>query len=95
MKTFKFSSLMASFGGRNAALIIIGKMSMAEAFDAVHGCTTENNGWYGRSLSRHPSPKEAKELDGEYFSSMWAWEFPDGSTLYLTPGQVGNSVTTA
>lgn len=95
MKSFEFSSLMASFGGRNAALIIIGKMSMAEAFDAVHGCTTENNGWYGRSLSRHPLPNEAKELFGEYFSSMWAWEFPDGSCLYLTPGLTNTTVTTA
>jgi hypothetical protein len=88
-----FSDLMTSFGGRNAALIMSGEISMAEAFYRVYGEDTENNGWYGRTLSRYPFPQEAKELDGEYFTSMWGWEFPDGSCLYLTPGQVGNTVS--
>ena len=90
-----FSSLMTSFGGHNAALIMSGKMSMAEAFDTVFGEDTENNGWTGRTLTRHPSQEEAKELDGEHFSSSWGWEFPDGSCLYLTPGQVSSRVSTS
>ena len=88
-----FSSLVTSFGGRNAALIMSGKMSMAEAFDSVFGEDTENNGWTGRTLTRHPSQEEAKELDGEYFTSSWGWVFPDGSELYLVPGQVSNRVS--
>ena len=88
-----FSNLMTSFGGRNAALIMSGKMSMAKAFDLVFGEDTENNGWTGRTLTRHPSQEEAKQLDGEYFTSSWGWKFPDGSCLYLTPGQVSNTVS--
>ena len=89
-----FSSLMTSFGGRNAALIMSGKMSMAEAFGMVYGEDTENNGWYGRTLTRHPYKGEAKRIVNEHLTMGWGWVFPDGSELYLTPGQVSNSIST-
>ena len=70
-------------------------LTAAERFNFLFGEDYDNNGHFGRVLSRHPLLSEAVELTGEGFNSSWGWEFPDGSFLYSVPGQVSNTIYTA
>jgi len=67
--------------------------TLARQFSDTHTMQTENNGHTGTTLSRFPYPSEATQLTGEEFNSVWAFEFPDGSRLFETPGQVANTVS--
>lgn len=63
--------------------------SQAGIFFAQNGKEELNNGWNTQYLRQKPAANEAKEIA---LNESWGYRFADGSELWVTPGQSGNSI---